>query len=245
MKKNNSYIKGVVLFLILLLPSVLYLAITTGKHNFLYLPTIVKQGNAFVVDGTGKMEGVEKHQVTDFKLQNIEGGSFTKKDLEGHINLVGFMPADCEMYCQTSHYKLKTEILDKLSLYEGMQIVIFVLPQEGGNHSFDTQAYRKSFGAEEAAQWKFVTGSRDELMKLAKNDFLVGDIAKIVFNGNEPKSDYAVIVDKIGQLRTGIDRDSKYQYAYSLRDQYQINYLLDDLKLLMAEYQKESKKKEK
>lgn len=243
MKENKSYIKGVVLFSILLLPSVLYLVLTTGKHNFLYLPTIVKEGNTYVVDKTGKNTTAEKHIVSDFQLENIEGGSFGIDDLKGSINLIGFMPDNCEMFCQTSHYKLKTEILDKLTLYKEMQIIIHVIP-ENGTLQFDPAAYRKAIGAEGMEQWKFVSASKEQLMKMAKNDYYVGQIGEIIFEGNELKSDYTVIVDKLGQLRTGQDSDGKNMFAYSLRSQYEINYLLDDLKLLMAEYQKESKKRD-
>lgn len=243
MKENKSYIKGVVLFLILLLPSILYLLLTTGKHNFLYLPTIVKEGNSFVVDKTGKNTTAAKHIISDFKLNNIEGGTFGIDDLKGSINLIGFMPDDCEIFCQTSHYKLKTEILDKLSLYNNLQIIIYVIPQNG-DLNFDPKVYREVIGASGMEKWKFVTGAKDQLMKMAKNEYFVGPIGEITFDGDELKSDYTVIVDKIGQLRTGQDNDGKNMYAYSLRSQYEINYLLDDLKLLMAEYQKESKKKD-
>lgn len=242
MKKNKSYIKGVVLFSILLLPSILYLVLTTGKHNFLYLPTIVKEGNSYVVDKTGKNSTAEKHIVSDFQLKDLEGGNFGIEDLKGNINLVAFMPVDCEMFCQTSHYKLKTEILDKLSLYENLQIIICVIP-EGDDFSFDAKSYKDAIDAVGMEQWRFVTGPKEQLMQMAKNDFFVGPIKDILFDGDELKSDYAVIVDKIGQLRTGYDGDEKSIFAYSLRSQYEINYLLDDLKLLMAEYQKESKKK--
>lgn len=242
MKENKSYIKGVVLFSTLLLPSILYLVLTTGKHNFLYLPTIVKEGNSYVVDKTGKNSTAEKHIISDFQMEDLEGGTFGIEDLKGNINLVAFMSEDCSMFCQTSHYKLKTEILDKLSLYKNLQIIICVIPK-GENINFDAKSYKDAIDAIGMEQWRFVTSSKDELMKMARNDFLVGPIGEIMIDGNELKSDYTVIVDKSGQLRTGYDSDEKSTYAYSLRSQYEINYLLDDLKLLMAEYQKESKKK--
>ena len=88
MKQTSKYTKGVVLFLILVLPSILYLYLTSGKHNFVYLPIIASQSQNYIPLLDENRQGIpEHHFISDFPL--TETLSF--RDLDKKIKLVFFL----------------------------------------------------------------------------------------------------------------------------------------------------------
>ena len=77
MKIQN--IKRVVLALILILPSAIYIFLTTGKHNFIHLPFVGPQTDStFHVDSR-------------FCISESVGDTITSKDYRGNIYVANFV----------------------------------------------------------------------------------------------------------------------------------------------------------
>jgi len=236
MKQTPNYTKGVVLFLILVLPSLLYLYLTSGKHNFVYLPIIASQSQNYIPLLEEDRQGIpEHHFISDFPL--TETLSF--RDLDNKIKLVFFSHADDTLTNQLIGYMFQTEVWTHLGNYEDIYFLNFVV--EDSVHTFDASIFEQNTLPKD--QWINIPLQQDSLLTLLDHNILVGGIRSKILVGEEVKVGETIICDREGRIRTGFNNTDKMMLSYNNLSKFEIKLLRDDLKVLLAEYQRELKHK--
>ena len=71
----------------------------------------------------------------------------------------------------------------------------------------------------------------------------VGQITNKMFENNIINYGQIIISDREGRIRTGFDNNDILLNTYNALSKYEIKHLRDDLKVLLAEYQRELKNK--
>jgi hypothetical protein len=235
MKQRPNYTKGVVLFLILVLPSLLYLYLTSGKHNFVYLPIIANQSQGYEPLLDENRQGTpEHHFISDFALTD----SLSFRDLDNKIKLVFFSYANDTLTNQLIGYMFQTEVWEHLGNYEDIYFLNFVV--QDATSTFKTSIFEEN--SIPKAQWLNIAISQDSLMSMLDKNIFVGELGAKVKQDGKVKVGETIICDREGRIRTGYNNSDKMMLSYNSLSKFEIKLLRDDLKVLLAEYQRELKR---
>ena len=85
--------------------------------------------------------------------------------------------------------------------------------------------------------WDFLTGEKDDIYKLAMSYFANAKEDSIA-PGGFLHSEYFILIDKEGKIRSGKDKFDNTIGAYDGTNEIHMKNLIDDVKVLMAEYKK-------
>ena len=85
------------------------------------------------------------------------------------------------------------------------------------------------------SNWNFVTGNREDIYSIA-NSYFVNVMEDSTAQGGFLHSEYFVLVDKEGSIRARDDDNGNNIGVYDGTDDYEVGLLIDDIKVLMAEY---------
>ena len=211
-KKVKKYTVLTVLFI---LPLVTYLFFASAVHSFANLPT------------------VNKDALTQKEFQDlITDANIT---LDNKINVITFLGNDVSRQ-KNFAFNLKEKIYDKNKEFQDFQFVSFV--------GKDQVKEIKDFVYEvnltsDASKWNFVELSNSELNSMFKN---LTD-SKLKLN-KQNSSSLAFIVDKKGNLRGRVeDKDYGEMLGYNITSIADLNNkMVDDIKVILAEYRLELKK---
>lgn len=217
MKKKKLIILLILLFL-LTFPSVLYVVLTTGKHNFIRLPYIGEKELA----PNGK--DTIYHSIPPFQFVNQNGETITEKNYEGKIYVADYFFTTCQSICP----KMTTELLrvqDKFAYTKGaVQILSHTVNPE--NDSVPVlKAYAEMVHADKN-MWNFVTGDKKQLYDLARYGYLLN-----AMEGDGGPDDFIH-----SELFVLVDKEKHIRGIYDGTNIKEVNELLDDIKVLMAEY---------
>ena len=94
--------------------------------------------------------------------------------------------------------------------------------------------YAKTMEAD-LSNWNFVTGNKDSIYNIA-NYYFVSAMEDSLAEGGFLHSEYFVIIDKEGRVRAREDDNGNNIGVYDGTSEYEVGLLIDDLKVLMAEY---------
>ncbi len=225
MKKKKVFILLILLFL-LTFPSVLYVVLTTGKHNFIHLPYFGEKQIA----ANGK--DTIYHAVPSFSFINQDRQIITDKNYEGKIYVADYFFTTCKSICPKMAGELQ-RVQDKFEYTKGLvQILSHTVNPE--NDSVPVlKAYAEMVYAD-TKMWNFVTGDKKALYDIARNGYLVNALEGDGGPDDFIHSELFILVDKEKHIR-GI---------YDGTNIKAVNELLDDIKVLIAEYTiKENAKK--
>jgi protein SCO1/2 len=216
-KKKRLYILLILLF-ILTFPSVLYVVLTTGRHNFIRLPYIGEK--ALAANGKDTIY----HTIPPFQFINQNGETVTEKNYEGKIYVADYFFTSCQTICP----KMATELLrvqDKFAYTKGLvQILSHTVDPE--NDSVPVlKAYSQMIHANDS-MWNFVTGDKKQLYDLARHGYLLN-----AMEGDGGKDDFIH-----SELFVLVDKEKHIRGIYDGTDIKAVNDLLDDIKVLIAEY---------
>ncbi|MGB0870769.1 MAG: hypothetical protein ACPGSD_14330 [Flavobacteriales bacterium] len=239
-ENNNKALKRVVLLVVIVLPSVFYLLMTMGKHNFIYLPNVVYVNNNFDVDRNGKEFDDKLNYKLNLPASQVNQLQESKTpDLltEGKkIYAVQFFEKDSANILDASlFYKAQTQLAEKVRGFD-VQLLTFYRSKNG------IEIFNK---VREKIDKKFTNWSHVQLstsdFDFLKNQVFIEPVKSI---GIEDSRKF-VIFDKNWQMRTGYDKqnENKYIFAYDAGREYDLKLIVEDLKLLVAEYQRELKNK--
>ena len=89
---------------------------------------------------------------------------------------------------------------------------------------------------------KIVSGKREEIYSIA-NYYFVNVLEDSTAQGGFLHSEYFILVDKEGRIRARNDDNGNNIGVYDGTDDYQVGLLIDDIKVLMAEYNLAKKNK--
>ena len=89
--------------------------------------------------------------------------------------------------------------------------------------------------------WDFVTGDKKDIYSIASSYF-VNVSPDSLAPGGFLHSEYFVIVDKEGRVRSGIDKTKNVVGVYDGTNDVKMKDLVSDIKVLLAEYKRPTKK---
>jgi len=132
-------------------------------------------------------------------------------------------------------------VQQKLENYSGLKIISHsVFPE------YDTPEVLLEYAQKmeaDLSNWNFVTGDRADIYDIA-NYYLVSAMEDSTAEGGFLHSEYFVLVDKEGRIRAREDDNGNNIGVYDGTNDYQIDLLIDDIKVLMAEYNLAKKDKD-
>ena len=219
--KNKSISKWIGLSLLLIIPSFIYLFISKADNNFMKL--------SFV--------GPENHVIPDFSFVNQNNELITNDDYRGNIYVANFFFTSCPTICPIMTYNMRI-VQQRLSVYPNIKFLSHSIDPKN-----DTPERLLDYANEMRANlmnWNFVTGEKESIYNIAK-EYFVNAVEDSLAPGGFFHSEYFVLVDKEGKIRSGIDKEGNIVGVYDGTKDTDIKDLIDDVKVLMAEYKRPKK----
>ena len=212
--------KIIILLSLLTFPSVLYVILSTGKTHFIHLQFYGEKKIA----ANGK--DTIYQSIPSFKLVNQDGDTITNKTYDHKIYVASYFYSSCNsIVCQ----KITTELLrvQEKFMYtsDNVKILSCTMKPELDSIS-ELKKFSKMVHAE-TKMWNFVTGDKKQLSDLAKNSYM---FYTSIPNGHTNDS---VIHNERLVL---VDREKHIRGFYDGSNIKEVNNLLDDIKVLLAEY---------
>ncbi len=221
--------KPVLLLIILLLPALVYLFFSTGKHGFMHLPIYYPEDTkTVVVDGKERTDTIY-HTIPAFKFIDQDGDTITEKNVDGKTFVANFFFTTCPSICP----KMMSEMGRLNAATEKTNDFLIISHSVNPVHdSVPVLAeYAKLIHAN-AKRWMLVTGSKKDIYDIAIDGYklAVGEDARAP--GGFLHSEMMVLVDKSKRIRG----------YYDGTDSAQVNKLINDIKILTAEYMSKTTK---
>ena len=220
----TTFKKWIGLLAILALPGIIYYYVTKAENHFMPLATI----------------GVEGHVIPTFSFINQLNDTITNTDYDGSIYVANFFFTTCPTICPIMTNKMKY-IQDKLSVYPNIKFLSHTVDPENDS-PVKLLEYARSMQAD-LSNWNFVTGSKDEIYKIAAFYF-VNAAKDELAPGGFLHSENFILVDKQGRVRSGIDINGNPYGAYDGTSDKDIKTLIKDIRVLMAEYKQKENQNE-
>ena len=221
--------KNITLFLLLVLPIIIYSCLTRGSNNFIKLEVI----------------GQEDHKIADFSFINQNNEVVINESFNGNIYIANFFFTSCPTICPLMT-KNMAYVQSKLSVYPSIKFLSHTVdplndtPERMLDYIHNLKAENVNISL---ANWDFVTGDKDELYKIATSYFVNVSMDSLA-PGGFLHSEYFVLIDKEGRVRSGIDQYNNVVGVYDGTNDAQMKDLVNDVKVLIAEYKKPTKESE-
>lgn len=225
----SSLTKRVVLLCVLVLPFLVYfIFVYNSEENFFQTldyvgpPQITPQGDTL------------PYQVPPFGFTNQYDTIVHSQELRGKIYLANFFFTSCPTICPAMNYQVQ-QIQERFKNYQDFRIVSFSVDPE-----HDTPAVLRKYARDMRATpgvWHFLTGPKDSIYGTAPEFFLTA-MKDSTAPGGFIHSQYLVLVDWKGRIRSRRDEQGNLKGVYDGTSQTEVNKLKDDIKVLIAEYEK-------
>ena len=222
----KSVSKYIILIIILVVPALVYNYMTKGYNNFIKLDVIGEDG----------------HVIPKFSFVNQNNEVITDNDLNGNIYVANFFFTSCPTICPVMT-KNMAYIQSKLDVYPNIRFLSHTVdplndtPNKMAKYISDLKSKNISIDLD---NWDFVTGDKNEIYEIARSYFV--NVSKDpLAAGGFLHSEYFVLVDKEGRVRSGIDKNNNVVGVYDGTNEAQMKDLVNDVKVLMAEYKRPKK----
>ena len=215
--------KITLLFLLLVLPAIMYFYLTRGYNNFIKLEVI----------------GEVDYSIDDFSFINQDNDTITKDSLLGSIYVANFFFTSCPSICPTMTRNM-SYLQDKLSVYPNIRFLSHTVDPDNDTPekliNYVDLMQQKNISID-LSNWDFVTGDKDKLYQSAANYFVNASVDSLA-PGGFLHSEYFVLIDKQGRVRSGIDINGNIVGAYDGTSEVQMKDFINDINVLMAEYKR-------
>ncbi len=222
--KNSTIIT--ILFLLLIFPSLVYFYVTRGYNNFINLEIV----------------GGESHRIDDFSLINQNNQIVNNDSLSGNIYVANFFFTNCPNICPVMTKNI-SYLQSNLKVYPNIKFVSYTVDPVNDTPErfleYIEEMRMKNINID-LKNWDFLTGEKDEIYKLAMSYFANAKEDSIA-PGGFLHSEYFILIDKEGRIRSGKDKFENTIGAYDGTNEIHMKNLIDDVKVLMAEYKKPKK----
>lgn len=202
--------------LVILFPVVFWLVLVRGHNTYKKLPVVAP----FEISQAGD---TIYHTIPPFRFQNQDGNIVTEKDLDDKVYVANFFFATCKTVCPQMNEQVH-RVQEAFKNVKDFQIVSFTVDPENDNVQ-SLSSYSDKMHADRT-KWWFLTGGKDSIYDLARDGFLVP--AAIGNAGDFFHSQDLLLIDKEKRMR-GI---------YDGTQQLAVDTLIDEIKVLMKEYEK-------
>ncbi len=206
------------LFLILLVPSIGYILLTTGKHN-------IKPLGYFGPKKLSASGDTVYHSIPPFQFTDQNGKAFGSANLENKIYVANFFFTTCPTICPEMQTLMKmVHDVDDFERINDFRLLSFTVDPE--RDSVGTlRDFAKQIKADNE-RWKFLTGNRDSIYALAYNGYMANAAQDSLAPGGFLHSDLIFLIDREKHIR-GI---------YEGTNMKDVKRLIDEIKVLVAEY---------
>ena len=217
------------LFLLLVFPVMVYFYVTRGFNTFMKLEVV----------------GEENHKIAEFSFINQKSEVVINDSLKGNIYIANFFFTSCPTICPIMT-KNMAYVQKQLGVYPDIKFLSHTVdpqndtPKKMLDYVNDLKAKNVYINL---ANWDFVTGDKDELYAIAQSYFVNVSMDSLA-PGGFLHSEYFVLIDKEGRVRSGIDQYDNPVGVYDGTNEAQMKDLINDVKVLMAEYKRPTKEKE-
>jgi len=222
--KNSTIIT--ILFLLLIFPSLVYFYVTRGYNNFINLEIV----------------GGEGHKIDDFSLINQNNQIVNNDSLSGNIYVANFFFTNCPNICPVMTKNI-SYLQSNLKVYPNIKFVSYTVDPVNDTPErfleYIEEMRMKNINID-LKNWDFLTGEKNEIYKLAMSYFANAKEDSIA-PGGFLHSEYFLLIDKEGRIRSGKDKFENTIGAYDGTNEIHMKNLIDDVKVLMAEYKKPKK----
>jgi protein SCO1/2 len=228
MKIRKQVVVITILFFLLILPPMVYFYVTRGFNTFIKLKVI----------------GKEDHKIADFSFINQNNEVVINDSLNGNIYIANFFFTSCPTICPVMT-KNMAYAQSKLSVYPNIKFLSHTVdplndtPERMLDYVNDLKGKNVNISLD---NWDFVTGNKDELYAIAQSYFVNVSMDSLA-PGGFLHSEYFVLIDKEGRVRSGIDQYKNVVGVYDGTNDAQMKDLVNDVKVLMAEYKRPTKEK--
>ena len=215
LKKKNRVGIGLVVFLILFVPSIAYLILHSGKNNFRELAILGPRD----VNASGD---TLYHTVTPFRFTDEGGRGFSDRDLAGKILVASFFFATCPDICPKMNEQVK-RVAEKFKDHSDVAFLSFTVNPEQDTVEALADYKRKLKTGNN--QWHFLTGQKDSIYSLAAQGYLV----------------YAAQGKEAGQFFHSqdlilVDKEMRIRGVYDGLDTKDVDTLIDEINVLLYQY---------
>ena len=233
MKFNiKSFSTIIVLILLLVVPPIIYSYVTKGFNNFIKLDIV----------GERDLDTGEYHTISEFSFINQLGEQVNNDSMKGNIYIADFFFTNCPSICPVMT-KNMAYVQNKLKVYPNIKFLSHTVDPDNDSplrfKEYINEMRLKNINIDES-NWDFVTGKKEEIYDVAKSYF-VNVSADSLAPGGFLHSEYFVLVDKEGRIRSGIDKNGNVVGVYDGTNEVQLRDLINDVKVLMAEYKRPKK----
>ena len=215
--------KITLLFLLLILPAIMYFYLTKGYNNFIKLEVI----------------GEVDYSIDDFSFINQDNETINKDSLTGSIYVANFFFTSCPSICPIMTRNM-SYLQDKLSVFPNIRFLSHTVDPVNDTpdklKSYVNVMQQKNININ-LSNWDFVTGDKDKLYESAANYFVNASVDSLA-PGGFLHSEYFILIDKQGRVRSGIDKNGNAVGAYDGTNEVQMKDLINDINVLMAEYKR-------
>jgi protein SCO1/2 len=222
---NKSLFNRAVLISVLVLPALLYLFFVYGQNEVFFQ----------TLDYVGPEEVVEVDGTFDTVAYDVDSNLVSRASLDSNIYVLSFFFATCPTICPAMNFHLN-EIEKRFKGYDQFKLVsITVDPTK------DSPAKLKQYQQERnysTSKWTFLTGDQEAIYDLAKGVYL-NAFEDQTAEGGFLHSTSAVLVDWDGHIRSRTDDLGNIVGSYDVLEVTQLNDLEDDIKVLIAEYERD------
>lgn len=163
------------------------------------------------------------HTIQNFSFTDQDGKNITQNDFNGSIYVTDFFFTTCHSICPV----MSTQMEGIYMKYKGNKEVKFL--SHTVDPEIDTVAQLKAYAIKhnaDAAQWMFVTGDKKQLYDIARTGYLLN-----AEQGDGGPDDFIHT-----QNFALIDKDKRIRGFYDGTDSTDMNHLVTDIELLLAEY---------
>ena len=229
MKQQKKGVILLILFFIFILPPSIYFYVTKGYNTFIKLDVV----------------GHSEHKIPAFNFINQNNEIITNDSLLGNIYVANFFFTSCPTICPIM-IKNMAYVQKKLSVYPGIKFLSHTV--DPANDTPERMlSYVKKMSSKniiiDLNNWDFITGKKDDLYEIAKSYF-VNVSPDSLAPGGFLHSEYFVLIDKEGRVRSGIDKNNNVLGVYDGTNDSQMKDLINDIKVLLAEYKRPIKDNE-
>jgi protein SCO1/2 len=225
----KKFIIPAVVLVILIIPSVLYLGITTGKHNFGNLPYFGPRQAHDTTDTKGRPKvDTAYYKVPAFEFTNQDGKPYGTTNLDGKVYVANFI-ATTNTDTTKKMSVLMQEVQKKIKGDYRIKAEDFRIISFSANPEADSLPALKTYSKRLMADsmlWNFVTGNKADINTLATKGYLLNNKQDLTVPSSTLICGKFVLVDKERHIR-GIYDGTNIE---------QVNRMVEDIKVLFANY---------
>lgn len=229
--------KKAVLFVLMVLPFLVYfIFVYNSEENFFVTLDYVGPETVEERMVSGKLQkDTVPYQVPPYRFTNQYDTAVGSADMQGKIYVANFFFTSCPTICPAMNYHVK-QVQDRFMGYEDFRIMSFSVDPEHDQPEVLLD-YAQEMGAKPGL-WHFLTGEKDSIYATAR-DFFLNAMEDSTAAGGYLHSEHLVLVDWAGRIRSRRDEQGNLKAVYNGTSLDEVNKLKDDIKVLIAEYEKQ------